>query len=289
MGRRARRFFMGAEIPDGSLAYKSRHKPVPLSELEKLLVVTACGGNTGWHHMIYRAKLYAPHLSNYSAAAGGRSFPSAAGYHTSKTFFTDDEDVYLLDNRDSPACADRAPDGSLSFDAALEAVKGRIKKVREGRLGVPPEVPYVEPHNTWVVNQPGTLLVLPVADLAQHLLLNLCYFLQNGAVIRDDVHGCPIPGIEKFKQRSHTCREHPKPARQWQPLRQHRRVRRGDGSPSNSSRRRRPAAQQHDALPYPELLYRVAGRLPATHLAGNLTSQSGSGGKLDLRRIGYRV
>jgi hypothetical protein len=181
------------------LAYKSRHEPVPLSELEKLLVVTACGGNTGWHYMIYRAKRYAPHLSNYAAAAGGHSFPSAAGYHTSKTFFTDDEGVYLLDNRDSPACTDRAADGSLSFDAAIEAVKGRIKKLREGRLGVPPEVPYVEPHNAWVVNQPGTLLVLPVADLAQHLLLNLCYFLQNGAVIRDDVHGCPIPGIEKFK------------------------------------------------------------------------------------------
>ena len=106
MGRRARRFFMGAEIPDGVLAYKSRHEPVPLSELEKLLVVTACGGNTGWHHMICRAKLYAPHLSNYSAAAGGRSFPSAAGFHTSKTFFTDDEGVYLLDNRDSSACAE---------------------------------------------------------------------------------------------------------------------------------------------------------------------------------------
>jgi len=40
------------------LAYKSRHDPVPLSELEKLLVATACGGNTGWHHMLYRAKLY---------------------------------------------------------------------------------------------------------------------------------------------------------------------------------------------------------------------------------------
>ena len=85
MGRRARRFFMGAEIPDGVLAYKSRHEPVPLSELEKLLVVTACGGNTGWHHMIYRAKVYAPYLSNYSAAAGGRSLPSAAGFHTSNT------------------------------------------------------------------------------------------------------------------------------------------------------------------------------------------------------------
>ena len=103
------------------LAYKSRHKPVPLSELEKLLVVTACGGNTGWHHMICRAKLYAPHLSNYSAAAGGRSFPSAAGFHTSKTFFTDDEGVYLLDNRDSSACAERAPDGSLDFEAAIDS------------------------------------------------------------------------------------------------------------------------------------------------------------------------
>jgi hypothetical protein len=29
MGRRARRFFMGAEIPDGVFAYKSRHQPVP--------------------------------------------------------------------------------------------------------------------------------------------------------------------------------------------------------------------------------------------------------------------
>ena len=108
IGRRARRFFIGAEIPDGVLAYKSRHDPVPLSELEKLLVVTACGGNTGWHHMLYRAKLYAPHLSNYSGAAGGRSFPSAAGFHTSNVFFTDDEGVYFLDNRDAPACAERA-------------------------------------------------------------------------------------------------------------------------------------------------------------------------------------
>jgi hypothetical protein len=107
--------------------------------------------------MIHRAKAYAPHLSNYSAAAGGRSFPFAAGFHTSKTFFTDNQGVYLLDNRDSAACADRALDGSLSFDAALEAVKSRIKKVREGRLGVPPEVPYVEPHYTCFLPLPVSL------------------------------------------------------------------------------------------------------------------------------------
>jgi hypothetical protein len=37
---------MGAKISDGVLAYKLRHNPVPLSELEKLLIVTSCGGNT---------------------------------------------------------------------------------------------------------------------------------------------------------------------------------------------------------------------------------------------------
>lgn len=51
LGRRSRRFFMGAEIPDGVFAYKSKHAAVPLSEIEKLLVVSACGGGTSWHHM----------------------------------------------------------------------------------------------------------------------------------------------------------------------------------------------------------------------------------------------
>ena len=76
LGRRSRRFFMGAEIPDGVFAYTSRQKSVPLTDMEKMLIVSACGGNTSWHHMIYRGARYAPHLSNYSGAAGGRVFPS---------------------------------------------------------------------------------------------------------------------------------------------------------------------------------------------------------------------
>ena len=35
-GRRARRFALGGEIPDGPLAYGSRHEPLPLSELERI-------------------------------------------------------------------------------------------------------------------------------------------------------------------------------------------------------------------------------------------------------------
>ncbi len=61
LGRRSRRFFKGAEIPDGVFAYTSREKPVPLTNLEKMLVVSACGGNTSWHHMIYRGARM-PHI-----------------------------------------------------------------------------------------------------------------------------------------------------------------------------------------------------------------------------------
>ncbi|MFZ3048240.1 MAG: hypothetical protein WA151_20185, partial [Desulfatirhabdiaceae bacterium] len=96
LARRSRPFFMGAEIPDGVFAYQSGHDPLPLSDLEKMLVVSACGGNTSWHNLIYCAARYAPHLSNYAGSAGGRTFPSAAGFHTSQTFFTDDDGVMYL-------------------------------------------------------------------------------------------------------------------------------------------------------------------------------------------------
>jgi len=199
LGRRSRRFFMGAEIPDGAFQYRSRFPAVPLSEPETLLVVAACGGNTAWHHMIFRAARYAPHLSNYAGAAGGRTFPSSAGFHTSQTFFTDDDGVYVLDTRDSPAFAERAGDGSLDPGEFLDSMRRRVRKIRDGRLRLPAEVPCVEPHNTWVVNHPVTLLVTPVGDLSQHVLLNLCYMLQNGLVLTDDIHRRPIPGIDAFR------------------------------------------------------------------------------------------
>jgi hypothetical protein len=40
VGPRSRRFCMGAEIQDGVLAFKSKYKPMPLSEIEQLLVLS---------------------------------------------------------------------------------------------------------------------------------------------------------------------------------------------------------------------------------------------------------
>ena len=142
-GRRARRFSLGASIPDGPLAFASRHEPMPLSELEQMMVLTAAAGNTGWHHMIYRHARYAPHLSNYSAAAGGRTFPSAAGFHTSEVFFTNDDGVYLFETRNAPAFVEQEADGDFDLDALLEAHRQRIRKLAEGRLHIPPAEPYI--------------------------------------------------------------------------------------------------------------------------------------------------
>jgi len=199
MGRRSRRFFLGTEIPDGYFKYKSLHQPMPLSETEAMLVILAMTANTGWHNLIMRGNRYVPYLSNYAGSAGGRTFPSAAGFHTSELFFTDDNGVYFVQTRDAPAVADRTDTGLFDLEEQLQAHKKRLKKIQNGRLDLPPKVPYIEDHNTWVVNHPSTMLCIPVGDLAQHVLLLLCYMLQNGLVLTDDVNKRPIPGIEKYK------------------------------------------------------------------------------------------
>jgi hypothetical protein len=40
-GRRSRRFALGDEIPDGPLAYRSRHEPVPLTFTEQYALTEA--------------------------------------------------------------------------------------------------------------------------------------------------------------------------------------------------------------------------------------------------------
>jgi hypothetical protein len=57
----------------------------------------------------------------------------------------------------------------------------------------------MEGHNTWFANQPGSLLVCPVGDLAQHMIATLCYLLQNGFILYDDVHNENIPDMNRYK------------------------------------------------------------------------------------------
>src|ERR1700716_776997 len=99
-GRRSRRFPAGGPSPAGALSYTSRRPVQPLSEVERALLISVAGGVTGWNFGIAHNPSYAPSFPNYSGSATGRPFPSAAGFHTSQLFFTDDSGSYLLPSRD---------------------------------------------------------------------------------------------------------------------------------------------------------------------------------------------
>ncbi len=196
-GRRSRRFPMGGEIPDGPLAYRSKHPHVPLSELETLLILAVMSGTTGWHFGITRHARYAPALANYNGAAAGRTIPSAAGFHTSELFYTDDSGLYFLPTRDAGALVDPATE-EVTAELMLERHRDRVVKLSDSRLHLPRREPYLEGHNTWIANEPGSLLAIPIADIAQHHIANICFFTQNGYCLYDDINQRKIPGLEEF-------------------------------------------------------------------------------------------
>ena len=170
---------------------------MPLSETERLLVLSTMGGVTGWHFAIMRHAKYAPKLSNYCGSPVGRTFPSSAGFITSELFYTDDTGTYFFPTRDFHPQME-IHDGKVNLEEFLTLHQKRIKKLSDKRLHIPRAEPYMEGHNTWIANHTGSMLVIPVGDLAQHMLANICFYTQNGFPIYDDIKKKPIPGIEKF-------------------------------------------------------------------------------------------
>lgn len=86
LGRRARRFALGASIPDGPLAFTSQHNPIPLSELEQMMVLLAVGGNTGWLYLHPYNPRYAPHIPNYASASARAHVPFGCGLPYERVF-----------------------------------------------------------------------------------------------------------------------------------------------------------------------------------------------------------
>ena len=81
-GRRAGRFALEMELPGGPLAFKSRHAPVSLSELEQALLVAAATGVSGWNFGIPYSPATEGRYSSYTLRFTGRTFPTGAGIGT---------------------------------------------------------------------------------------------------------------------------------------------------------------------------------------------------------------
>lgn len=167
MGRRSRRFAAGASIPSGPFAYTSKRKVEPLEEFERLLIVSAMCGNTGWSHLIPFNQKYAPKIPNYAGTDAGRVFPSAAGFHTMDLFFTDDSGIYFLSTRDSKPSEHNQMAADCDVDEWAQHHQSLIRKISSERLQIPREEPHIESHNLWVSNTTGSLLAIPVVDLAR--------------------------------------------------------------------------------------------------------------------------
>jgi|YelNatPaOPRAMG01_1025707.scaffolds.fasta_scaffold08630_8 hypothetical protein len=201
-GRRARRFGLGMTIPDGPLAYRSSEPPVPLSEIERMLLVLCGTGISGWNTGIEHTTAGQPDTGcNYPMRLLGRTFPSGASIYASELIFTDDEGTYLtrLRDLDPQTLLEGQPVTDLS--ALVERVKRHCVRLSPARVTVPTDPPHTSAHNVWNANKPGTTLFAPVIDLTQQMMDLMAVYLGMGFTPFDPQNGRVCGNLERFVRR----------------------------------------------------------------------------------------
>src|SRR6185295_215442 len=146
--RRSRKFGLGMKIPDGPLAYESRHKPRPLTEDEEAALVFAACGITG----------YALADLCYAKDGGGnimgglvaRTIASGDGLQTVSLVVINDEATYLVRKpRELPA--DEIPKLiELGKRGEFTELYRRCRvKIKNGRAQTPSEPLFNINANRW--------------------------------------------------------------------------------------------------------------------------------------------
>ena len=187
--RKTRRFGCGMELPAGPLTYRSELPPIPLSQDEMHLLVFAGVGNTGRHP----ADMQYVRRSGCEDGQGmaimsfqGRTAPSPCAAHTTKLFLTDDTGLYFVQEAPHP-------------DTGTPLT---LIPLRNGRLTVPRQLPYMLSFNQWYTNQPGSLYIVPVTEVAR-VYLNLLLVLlseEYGYFIVDTDNGNAGCGLDLFRR-----------------------------------------------------------------------------------------
>jgi hypothetical protein len=172
--RRARRFALGAELT-GPLAYRSEADPVPLAYEEEAILVAAATGVTGvvreeWPFATGEGGgTGADKLASYT----GRPFPSPLAIHGTEVFWTNDDGVYVLPQRDAK------PKRYIQNQTAEEQheLYQTAIRLQKNRLDIPRRQPNLFKFNEWIVNREGTTVFIPVSDVTrQSISAMLLYF-----------------------------------------------------------------------------------------------------------------
>jgi len=177
------------EIPEGPLRFQSQLPPIPLSKEELHYLLFAGVGQTGMH---LGDMQYAPRRGGEDGQGmaimsfQGRTVPSPCAAQATRMFVTDDTGLYFVA---------RVPDPDSGETPSLV-------KLREGRLEIPREMPYMLSFNQWYVNRPGTLYFIPVTDIAS-VYLNLLLVLFSGECgyyVVDTDNGNVACGLDAFRR-----------------------------------------------------------------------------------------
>jgi hypothetical protein len=198
-GRRARRFGLGMQIPSGPLAFRSRREPVPLSELEKAILIAAGTGVSGWNFGVPFGPARPLEHGQFTQRFTGRTVPTAAGIGTPVLFHTDDDGTWLTNTRDSRPSRMRELDAvDDDIDRILGVCREHTVRLSVQRLDLPPSPGHMMEPNFWMANAPGSTLFMPMGDASEQLLGILAIFLANGYLIRDDMAKRPAGDLAPF-------------------------------------------------------------------------------------------
>lgn len=200
MGRRARRFGLGMEIPSGPLAFKSRVAPEPLSQLERAVLVAAGTGVTGWSFGVPFGPDRPGEHAHYTHRFTGRTAPTAGGFGTPVLFFTDDEGMYVTNTRDidPDGISDLDQEGTGAAERIMQVCDRCTTRLSHSRLDLPANPPHMLEPNLWMANAPGSTLFMPVGDASEQVLALMCMAIGNGNVIMDDQAGRRAGNLEPF-------------------------------------------------------------------------------------------
>jgi hypothetical protein len=198
--RRSRRFGLGMEMTEGTLRYKSRFQPIPLTELEEAFLIWAGTGMTG----LSLGDLPRTGIS-WLFQWTGRSWPCSCNSHSTELFYTNDKGVYMVklfnlmpEDGETSIFTGRSEEERL--EGVLRLFRRSLIKLQDGRADLPKGEPGLFDFNAWNANKPGTTFFIPVTNTTvEYMVLLFIYFgSKYGFNIIDELNGGRSCGLDKW-------------------------------------------------------------------------------------------
>lgn len=196
--RRSRRFGLGMEIPEGNLKYRSRHSPVPLSEIEEAYLIWAGTGTTG----LSLGDMPRSGIS-WLFQWSGRSWPCSCNSHSTELFYTNDHGLYMVKLHDfipEETSIFTSRNREQQLEEVLNIFRKRRVKLEDGRADLPDGEPGLFDFNKWNANKAGTTFFIPVTNITiEYMVLLFIYFgSKYGFNIVDELNGGRSCGLDKW-------------------------------------------------------------------------------------------